>query len=313
MRLARFHRVQGLISHSVASLGTVPADLRATLFDDARVIASSNLRAAAESLDILSDFETAGIPLLFLKGLTLGARVYSKPLLKMGWDIDLLVAPDDVVAAGKILLRRGYRLVLPRNAAKLERWHQRRKESVWANHAGMYVELHTRLADNPELIGDIDVKSPARSVEVARDIRLPTFEDDELFAYLCAHGASSAWFRLKWITDFAGLIHSKPPSEIERLYKRSQQLRAYRAADQALLLADALYGSLEGTDLKQRLLRDRTSRILFNAALRQVSIAEEPMEVTFGTWLIHWTQLLLKPGLAFKISEVSRQIRDAIS
>jgi len=80
---------------------------------------------------------------------------------------------------------------------------------------------------------------------VAPGIRLPTLARDEQFAYLCVHGASSAWFRLKWISDLAGVLHGQSGEMIERLFERSQALGAERAAGQALLLADRLFGSLD--------------------------------------------------------------------
>lgn len=316
LRLARFHRVQGLVSHSLGSLPVAPpGEIAAELSADARVIAATNLRAAVESRDLLSDFDAAGIPLLFVKGLTLGALAYSTPLLKMSWDIDLLVAPQQVSAAARLLLQRGYRLVLPADFARLEPWHLRRKESVWSHEDDMFVELHSRLADNPRLIPDIGLGSPSRCVEVAEGIRLPTFEDDDLFAYLGVHGASSAWFRLKWITDFAGFLAGRSPSEIEQLYKRSLQLGAGRASAQALLVADRFYGTLTDTGLKGRLESDRPSRWLARAAIRQLAGRTEPWEPTespLGTAAIHWTQLLLLPGVSFKAGELGRQLSDAV-
>ena len=66
--------------------------------------------------------------------------------------------------------------------------------------------LHTRVADHPDLLSQVGIDSPIQIVTVAKHIALPTLARDELFAYLTVHGASSAWFRLKWITDLAALL-----------------------------------------------------------------------------------------------------------
>lgn len=57
------------------------------------------------------------------------------------------------------------------------------------------------------------MESARQLVEVACGIELPTLARDEPSAHLCVHGASSAWFRLKWITDLAALIDGRPPAK----------------------------------------------------------------------------------------------------
>ena len=314
VRVVRYHRVQGLVwSGLQSSKAEVPAQVGVSLSADTKLIAATNLNATAEAGAMLAQFERAGISVLFVKGLTLGALAYPKPLLKMGWDIDILVAAEDLPQAAAELEARGYRRMIPAASADLMNWHRRSKESVWARPEELlYVELHSRLADNPELISGIGVDSPRRPVEIASGVTLPTLAAGELFAYLCVHGASSLWFRLKWITDLAALLHRLGPDEIEALYDRSQQLGAGRAAAQALLHADDLYGTLAGTDLRQRLQQDRVSRWLANAAMKQVAGRDDPRDpdtIPLGTAWIHLSQLGLLPGLRFKFGELARQLR----
>ncbi|WP_294122250.1 nucleotidyltransferase family protein [Sphingomonas sp.] len=314
VRVARYHRVQGLAWNGLQSSGAdVPGEIAASLSADTKVIAASNLKALAEAGAMLAQFERAGIPLLFVKGLTLGALAYPNPMLKMGWDIDILIGEGDLLRAAGELEARGYRRMIPAPSADLKNWHQRSKESVWARpEERLYVELHTRLADNVELISGIGVDSPRQLVGAASGAALPTLAGDELFAYLCVHGASSLWFRLKWITDLAALLHHLPPGEIEALYDRSQLLGAGRASAQALLHADDLYGTLAGTDLRQRLQGDRASSWLAAAAMKQVAGRDEPREpvtLPLGTAWIHLSQLLLRPGIRFKLGELMRQLR----
>ena len=317
-QLVRFHRVHGLAWNALRSAGAdAPPELEAALSTDARDIAATNLRIAAEARELRSAFDQAGLRLLFVKGLTVAALAYPRPMLKMGWDIDVLVAQSEVTDAAAILIARGYRRTVPGAAVDLTGWHARRKESVWSRpEQRLHVELHSRLADNRRLIPTIGIDSPRRDVEIADGIALPTLARDELFAYLCVHGASSLWFRLKWITDLAALLADCRPAEIERLYRRSQELGAGRAADQALLLADQLYGTLDGSDLGDRLESDRMSRWLASAALRQLAgnpNGREPTDSPLGTLAIHWTQLLLLPGIGFASGEAARQLRDAVA
>src|SRR6185369_11582222 len=86
--------------------------------------------------------------------------------------------------------------------------------------------------------------------------------------------------RLKWISDLAGLIDGLSAHELEQLYARSQELGAGRAAGQALLLADRLFGTLGDSPLRNRLTADAAVRRLAAAALRQVAGRAEPREPT---------------------------------
>ena len=316
LRTARFHRVQGLVGQGLnLSRGEIPASVTDALASDATAIAATNLRAATESRQLLEGFDKAEIPALFVKGLPVGALAYRTPLRKMSWDLDVLIAPGQVLEAATVLRDHGYRTIIPASLDRLGAWHDRFKESIWERAGTIPVELHARLSDNPRLLPGIGVHSPRQWVEVAPTVRLPTLADDELFAHLCVHGASSAWFRLKWVTDLAGFLHRRSAAEKERLYDRSQELGAGRAAAQALLLADALYGSLGQGALSERLAKDRVGGWLAGIALRQVAGRTEPREPTtapFGTAAIHVTQLSMAPGIAFKFSELSRQIGHAI-
>jgi len=314
IRLSRYHRVQGLAWNAI-SKAEVPSEVADELAADARSIAATNLAIVRECGELSEAFARVGMPLLFLKGLSLGALAYRNPLLKMGWYVDLLIDPGDLPAAADLLTSRGFAVREPPPATELMTWHRRSKESLWTRADGLHIELHTRLADNPDLIPSLDVHSSTQRVAVTPDIHLATFRRDELFAYLCVHGASSAWFRLKWASDLAALIHGRPEGEIDRLYRRSQELGAHRAAAQALLVTDTLFGSLAGTGLRQTLAGNWPNRLLATAALHQLAgrpDEREPTEAPFGTLRIHWTQLLLKPGLGFALSEAGRQISDVL-
>ena len=310
--LAQYHRVQGLAWKALAKCAEhIPADVANTLASDARNIAATNLATAGECGALNEAFAASKTPLLFLKGLAVAALVYRSPMLKMAWDIDILVDPRDLECAAQILSGRGFQLRVPARLTDLGTWHARHKESVWSRSDGLHVELHTGLADHAALIPTLDVHALAQEVKVTDRVVLRTLADDELFAYLAVHGASSAWFRLKWISEFAALVSRDHPSEIDALYRNSQQLGAGRAAGQALLLADRLFGTLEAApSLRAQLGRDAATRRLERASLRLLlSGPSEPTDRLFGTLPIHLTQFDLLPGLGYKLSELTRQVQ----
>jgi hypothetical protein len=313
--LARRHRVEALCWHGLGDAReSVPNAVADELAQATRDTIGQGMRAAAEAGRLKRAFDDAGIDIVFVKGVTLGALAYPKPFLKMSMDIDLLIDADRLSDACAVLRRAGYEPAIPPDAGteRIERWHRMHKESVWRHRdAGFQLDLHTRLADQPAMIPTIGTRSPRQQVSVAPGIELPTLGDEELFAYLCVHGASSAWFRLKWICDLAALLHGKDQGQVELLYDGSQRLGAGRSAAQALLVADAAFGISMSDRQRKRLRAGRLNRWLAHIALRQLTAEGEPLDRALGTFWIHATQLVMLPGASRLASELARQVRAA--
>ena len=315
-RIAERNRIEGLVWNALREAGaSLPSEVGERLQSAADRIARQNLFLAAESLRLSALLQGARLRHLFVKGISLGVLAYRSIGPKMGWDIDLLVPRDSIEPAAAALEAAGYRLVLPRGPKGRERlglWHRHWKESVWITPGGrLTVELHSRLNDNPLLLPGVGVDSPSQRVEVSKGRFLETLRTDELFAYLCVHGASSAWFRLKWIADLGALLGDSPPPEIERLYRRSQELGAGRAAAQALLLCERLLGTPVPPPLVAELRSDRVNRWLLSVALRKLAgrtLTAELDERLLGTGTLHLMQFALLPGLGFKYSELRRRL-----
>jgi len=316
--VTRRHRIEGLVWFALQDSGIeVPETEARKLRAEATHIARDNLGMAAEARRLTAAFCSGCVPLLFVKGLTLAKLAYGNISLKKGWDIDILVAPKNVGDAAKLLLELGYEAKVPAVASvdDLHSWHALSKESVWRHRAsGHFVELHTSLVNNPYLLSGVDIGSGAVNVEVVKGVVLQTLPPDELFAYLCVHGASSAWWRLKWLADLAALAGSDA-AQTERLYRRSQELGSGRAAAQALLLAADLLGMPLSATLESALRTSWSNRRLTAAAKRLMNgrmPAEELHERRFGTWAIHWTQFLLLPSMPYKLRELMRQLADPV-
>jgi hypothetical protein len=321
VELARFHRVQGLVWNALRdNRAALPPIVTQQLSRDAAEIAARSLIAAAECRSLLAAFQRSGVPLLFLKGVALAQMAYRTATLKSAIDVDILIDPAQLTQAAELLRGLGYRQMFPVNSRgrrSLTGWHCRSKESVWVRPGlQLHLDLHTRLADNIKLIPAIGIKSPAASVDVGGGIILPVLAKEETFAYLCVHGASCAWFRLKWISDLAGLLACSGSADIDHLYRRSQELGAGRAAAQALLLADHEFESLQNNPaLRAELLDDRANRHLLRAALRQLRGSHGmggPRPNLLAAARTHWTQLFLLPEPRFVVSEIIRQIRMAL-
>lgn len=310
----RRHRVEALAHKCVRALDLpITATAASDLAADAFAVAERNLQAAELSAALRERFDRAGIELLFVKGLTLSMRVYRDPFIKMGHDIDLLVSPTDIAPAAELIGALGFSLSHPARTPLLA-WHEVRKESVWVRPGAPPIDLHGRLADNPRLIPGVGMTSPTQEVAIGEEIRLTTLADRPLFAYLCVHGASSAWFRLKWLADLAGLLHGRTPQQLETLYRGALELGAGRSAAQALLLGAELFATPLSESLAAEIATPMT-RLLARTALAQMTgpaAAVEPTERRLGTLPIHLSQLALAPGGSYFVSEAVRQFRTAL-
>ena len=132
LHLIGFHRVEGLAWNALSIRAeAIPQCAREELAQAATAIAANDLRAKAACRQFLEEFEAEELPVLFLKGVTLGALAYGNAALKAAIDIDLLIDPADLRTAAASLSRRIQVDCAARNSAGdtvLRSWHGRWKD-----------------------------------------------------------------------------------------------------------------------------------------------------------------------------------------
>ncbi|MFN3944121.1 MAG: nucleotidyltransferase family protein [Allosphingosinicella sp.] len=309
--LAREHRIEalvhdGLVRSAVAVDPAVAHELKAR----AAAIAQANLRFAAEAARLRALFAASGVPLLFVKGVTLALLAYRTLAVKSACDLDLLIDPADLFEVRALLRTAGY--VSPDELDRQDGGSEdvpSCKEETWLHpQLRIEVDLHHRLADSPLLIPGIGVASPSQEVEVGGGIRLPTLAKDELFAYLCVHGASHGWSRMKWIGDVAALLHGEAPDEIERRYLASQHLKAGRSTGSALLLCHRLFGTEVPSRLLQALRRDGAHAFLEASALHAIACSDRSRRVR---WRRFAAQFLILDAWSFRFNALTQRWNEA--
>ncbi|GAA4017725.1 hypothetical protein GCM10022280_16280 [Sphingomonas swuensis] len=305
--LARRHRVEGVVwralkACSVMLPGTAP------LAADSQKIAADGLRMAVESGRLTAAFARASLPHLFLKGQALGRLAWGDPLIKRQIDIDLLVMPQGIAKAATVLAGLGYVQELPDPSVDPSDWHRSHKESVWRNDDGIMLDLHSRVADHPGLLPQVAATMSPVMVPIVGAISLPTLPDRLRLPYLAVHGTSSAWFRLKWLAEFAALVHQLSPAALDTLADEAPRLGAGRTVTAALALSHRLFG----TRVPENLWVDGGAAKIVKLSLAQIENPREPTERRFGTLGIHRAQLLMAPGSHFFLSELWRQLGAAL-
>jgi hypothetical protein len=287
LRVSVRQRIRTLAWAALECAGVAPPEPVATaLARNAAAQSARSLALAAEALRLRALFEADGIEVLFVKGATLAQLAYGVQTLKHCRDIDLLVDPGAAERAFQRLRGEGYvgagaegdlgsaqRRTLYRLRKDMELTHPERR---------LNVELHWRLVDNPVLLKAVGLASPSQEVAVL-DGRLRTLADSQLFAYLCVHGATHSWFRLKWLADLNAWLARKTDAEIAQFHHDARRLGVEACAAQALSLRERLLGSPAPALLAPEL-RGRKRRVLVAAALDAMAGGGGETELSARPW-----------------------------
>src|SRR5437763_1708262 len=248
LRVALRHRVVGLVQDGLtrAQPGG-PPDTAHEMGAKAAHLVRENLGMAAEALRLQRLFDEADLPVLFVKGASLAMLAFGTVSLSSGQDIDLLVPLETLPAASALMARAGYRRFDPPlevNDALLRLLLPLRKDLGFVHEAtGLRIELHWRLFLNPYAMAEASLMTASRVVPLSGTQGLRTLGEEDLFAYLCMHGALHWWNRLKWLADINSLIAAAPQGGVEHLIHAAKARGAGRAAAQALLLCQRLFGT----------------------------------------------------------------------
>ncbi len=307
------HRIVPLLWHAVSRAAIkVPEPCELILRERASVLAQRSLVQAAQSFALQNRLDQAGIANLILKGTTLDILAYGRLGLKQAWDIDILVLPGQVRDAAQALLscRYDFTGTHPTSLTELDPWVPLAKECAFRHaSSGQVVELHWRAVDSDQLLPALSSTSPSQTVLISPQLSLRTLADEELFAYLCVHGASHGWSRLKWLADLAALVRGLSPEAIEPLFERSIDLGAGTCSAQALCLCQDILGLPLPDSLSSRLRRDIKVRWLIRSAWGAVAGGDgrEVVDQPFANDRILLAHLLFDHGWRFRWREFQRQ------
>jgi hypothetical protein len=275
LQVARRHRIVALVGEALRWAESV---LPRHICDELEWLIQRNvhhsLNLAAETVRIQNMLDAAAIPVVILKGAAIEQLAYGSLASKQTRDINLLVPPECAAAAMQILERGGYALSLPaKNLNAMQRHaliRHGREIELFQLEKRLRLELQWRAADNPLLLKGITAHSPTQYVALSETVGLRTLSSDDLFAYLCVHGARHSWSRLKWLADLNALIRSTT-ADIEHLYRHAQKIGAGLCAAQGLLLCHRLLGLKLPAALVDELQANKRHQKLVAIAMRAMT------------------------------------------
>ena len=310
--LADHHGVASLL---LSSARTVPAASTAAVAALTALRQRTNIRGLRQLAGLRQATEllaSNGIPALVLKGLPLSVRLYGTPLARDCIDIDLLVPPDTVAHAARVLSRGGWQLLKPsfRSTPARDRCHDRFvKDRVFLGPGGI-LELHHRLFSNPFLLQAPFDSLYANAAHVdLNGCPFAALGDDDLLVYLAVHGQLHRWNRLKWLCDLAKLLASidddRFRAAIERCRREKLQLETVLGAT-ILLCQESFHVDLPkasaSVPVGARAGRAATlTRRLWNAPRREKDFQGVPRSID-----VLRLALAMKPSRRLATHELSR-------
>ena len=279
LRVVRRHQVIGLVHEGLTHARPyVPPEIVGEIGAQAATLVRKNLAMAAEALRLQRLFNDADLPVLFVKGAALAVLAFGNLGLRSGQDIDLLVDCESLPAATALILRAGYSRFDPPaeiSDAQLRLLMPLRKDLGFVHQATtLRIELHWRLFLNPHAMAETSIMAASRVVPLAGDAGLRTMGEEDLFAYLCMHGALHWWYRLKWLADVNALLASMPEDGVERLVRAAEARGTGRAAAQALLLCRKLLLTPLPASVTATLEKSATVRWLEATALKAMTTGQ---------------------------------------
>ena len=258
--LAVRHGVVGQFCKVMGARGwtNVPIVAKEQLKSYRMVQTGSALMQVSELTKIGRLFAEAGISLIPLKGVSLSQCLYQDPCTRSSCDLDLLVKPEDVDKAERIMVQAGYRHALGfHNMSRKQKHHMisTLHDHGYINDArGVHVELHWRsyLWTKEQVAALWDTSTSSTWL----DIGLMELATEENILYLADHGAQHGWPCLKWLSDIAMIAENMSEERWHSLISKTQFYDLQRIFCQTVALLEWFYEIEPPTSVKKFLVRD---------------------------------------------------------
>lgn len=242
---------------------TCPEEVPAGTLEDLRthctVHAAENRLLTEELLRLLRLLNARGITSVPYKGPALAALAYGDISLRRFGDLDLLVRPQDAMAARALLLSAGYQDALTDSqAAAALRSRVTYNYKLVRETDRLLVELHWAITSQDHAF-PLDLERVWKRLEpitVAGETLLH-FQREDLLLILCQHGSKHKWKRLDWICDVAELLRVHPEMEWGSVRERARRLGCQRMLFLGLCLAEDLLGAVFPEEVSKRMRTDR--------------------------------------------------------
>ncbi|MFQ5926883.1 MAG: nucleotidyltransferase family protein [Terriglobia bacterium] len=228
LALGRYHAILPLLYRKLEPFD-LPADVRRSLRQHYTANLARNLHLQAEQEALLGAFETAGVPVIPLKGLRWAEEFYGDLALRLIDDLDLLVRPEDWERADRQLSACGFApvVVLRERQLRSARTLLYRKETG----VPIFIDLHFRLLPY------------GREDPFAASLWREPLTQETLLLCLCLNFYTHRFARLKFALDLVAFLQrTRATLDWDLVVARAQEFGFTRLCYYSLRLAAALSG-----------------------------------------------------------------------
>lgn len=234
----------------------------------------------AELCRIITLLSGNNVAAISLKGPVLSRQYYDDYTLRECNDLDILVKPDDVETAHKLLSTLGYTL-----SERL--WNSPRQASLYRktfHHLhlinltnGTQIELHWKLHSLMDATIKTDKSIWNRLTgHTIGGVPIQTLSRPDTFIYLCVHGSSHQWKRLFWVYDIARIIDREGAVFLEQLYRQLANKRLKRHILEGCHLAHIFFATSLPDVIHEAIRKDQTITTLSRIAVVAINQVSRP-------------------------------------
>lgn len=229
-----------------------------------------------------------------------------------GGDIDLLVGPEDVERADRVLQKNGYPCIYAFHASTpLQKKRLAIARLLHFNYEvpkkRIKIELHWRLLPRYFLTLPFDRLLFHGSTLVIGGTSLRTLSDENQLIYLCAHGAFHGWTRLKWLCDLGQIQSGHAPTaplDWGKVIDRTERMGISRPVLQGLVLSHLLLGSPLPEPVSAGMARDTGISRLVKAGFARIIDPEPLRESIPQRFSMEFYRIRLRKDLGHKINRM---------
>jgi len=185
----------------------------------------------------------AGIRTIAYKGPALSTLLYGERALREFSDLDLLIQPEQFLAAKDVLRSTGFTpeydlgYWMPRYLATGTAYE------FWSPQRNYHLEIHWKGRSHPSLSRDFDpgwLWSDTQRLKLG-NANVETLSAPNAFLLLSMHAVKHGWAKLSWLVELTKLAQGLDAAAWNTLWKRAAAARSERIVEVALVLANRVF------------------------------------------------------------------------